>query len=102
MFTLIGRIESKTEAEPLTSANGRSLQKAQVVINTIETYSRQLCIECWNDVATSIPQVGDTIELTADVSSHQSKQAPERWFSSIKAIKIQRIDPSVLSAYEGY
>lgn len=96
MFTLTAFIESKTEVETLSSASGRSLQKAQVIIKTIEAYPRHLCLECWNEVASAIPAIGDAVEISADVASHQSKQDPERWFSSIKAIKFQRIDPSVV------
>lgn len=97
MFTLTAFIESKTEVETLTSASGRSLQKAQVIIKTIEAFPRHLCLECWNEVANSIPAIGDAVEISADVSSHQSKQDCDRWFSSIKAIKFQRIDPSVIN-----
>ena len=104
MFTIIGHIESKTEVEALNSKNGRSLQKALVIIRTIEAYPRTLCLECWNETATIIPDVGEAVEITADVSSRQSSQDPDnpRWFSSLKAIKITRINASVVNNYDGY
>ncbi|MDR1348891.1 MAG: DUF3127 domain-containing protein [Prevotellaceae bacterium] len=62
-----------------------------VIIETIEQYPRKICISFWNEKISDLDKIklGDKITVSVNIDS---REANGRWFTSIRAWRIQLSD----------
>jgi hypothetical protein len=75
---------------PLTAgigkANGKEWTRQDFIIETDEKYPKKVCITAMNEVANRVFVVGETIKCHLNI---ESKEFNGKWYSEIKAWKIE-------------
>lgn len=86
---ITGKLIQKLPMQSGTSAStGKSWQKQQFVIETVEQYPRKICAMLWGDKADMLNQynIGDMMKVSFDV---ESREYQGRWYTDVKAWKIE-------------
>jgi hypothetical protein len=89
-----GKIVQLLDLQSGTSARG-DWKKQDIILETEEQYSRKICITLWGDRINDIAglQVGkDLITVSVTV---ESREFNGRWYTDVKAWKIQRAGQGV-------
>ena len=79
---------------PLQTGTGKNGQwkKQDIVVETEATYPKKICISVWGDkIDTSILQPGNMLKIDFDV---ESREYNSRWYTDVKAWKIEAVGSS--------
>lgn len=94
-----GKIIVKLPPQSGTSKAGNPWSKQEYVLETMEAYPKRVHFDFFGDRANQYPlEVGDLIDLSFDIDSHEYNG---RWFTSIRGWKAEKIDPNALAAAGG-
>ena len=74
------------------SQSGNNWQKRDFVIETTEKYPRKVSCTLFGDKVSLCPSVGSYVSVSFDIDAHEYNG---RWFNSIRAWKVERVDPNV-------
>jgi len=77
-------------------ANG-AWKKQDFVIETGDQYPKKVCFNCWGDKTSMIDSLKDG-ELVKVSFDPQSREYNERWFTDLRAWKIEKLSGSGSSA----
>ena len=69
-----------------TSSKGEWV-KRDAIIETIETYSKLVCVSFWNDLIKVVSTLQPDTELTAHINI-ESREYNNRWYTEVKAWKV--------------
>jgi len=95
---LIGKVVAVCEPKEGTSARtGSSWKVQEYVIETFEQYPKKCCFSLFGDdrIARFNIQAGETISVSFDIDAHEYNG---RWFNSIRAWDVKRVDPQQAAA----
>ncbi len=71
-----------------TSKAGKAWRKKEYVLETQETYPKQVCFNLFNDRIDQYPmQLGDDVVVSVDV---QSREFNGRWYTDVSAYKVEK------------
>lgn len=91
-----GKIIQKLPAQSGVSKAGNNWSKQEYVLETQEAYPKKIFFSFFGDRANQYPlEVGDTINLSFDIDSHEYNG---RWFTSINAWKAEKVDDAAPAA----
>ena len=94
-----GKIIVKLPPQSGTSKAGNQWNKQEYVLETIDGHPKRVHFDFFGDRAVQYPlEVGDLIDLSFDIDSHEYNG---RWFTSIRGWKAEKIDPNALAAIGG-
>ena len=96
-----GKIIVATEPRTGTSARTGSKWVAQdFVIETHEQYPKKLCFDVFgaDRIAQFNIQSGEELLVSFDLDAHEYNG---RWFNSVRAWNVQRVDPNAVAAMQG-
>jgi hypothetical protein len=80
------------------SKNGE-WKKQDIVVETDGQYPKKVCISIWGDKASeSVLQVGNMLDISFDV---ESREYNGRWYTDVKAWKVDLAMPGGGAAYPG-
>jgi hypothetical protein len=80
-----------------TSTNGE-WKKQEIIIETEEQYPRKICILIWGEkVNNNQLQIGNRLSIDMDI---ESKEYNGKWYTSIKARKIEVLDIATITTPE--
>ena len=73
--------------------------KQQFVIETLDQYPRKVCAMAWNDRVNEVTGLknGDVVKVSFTV---ESREYNERWYTDIRATRIERLSASPASSAE--
>lgn len=76
------------------ASSGKSWQKQQFVIETVEQYPRKICAMLWGDKADQLAHfnIGDMMKVSFDV---ESREYQGRWYTDVKAWKVEHAAESM-------
>jgi len=95
---LTGKVIAVCEAKSGVSARTGSQWKVQeYVIETFDQFPRKCCFSIFGEdkIAQFNIQAGETITVSFDIDAHEYNG---RWFNSIRAWNVQRVDPAQAQA----
>lgn len=74
--------------------NGHGMETQDYVIETHEQYPRKCCFNVFGSDKIQLfnIQVGEELRVSFDIDAHEYQG---RWFNSVRAWKVERIDPSM-------
>jgi len=83
-----GKIIKILPSQTGTGKNGQWI-KQEFVIETMDQYLKKICCTAWGNIATNFDSysVGEKITVSINV---ESREHNERWFTEVKAWKIDR------------
>lgn len=91
-----GKIIVKLPLQSGTSKAGNPWSKQEYVLETMEAFPKKVHFDFFGDRANQYPlEVGDLIDLSFDIDSHEYNG---RWFTSIRGWKAEKVDPNALAA----
>ncbi|MBD8349232.1 DUF3127 domain-containing protein [Dysgonomonas sp. HGC4] len=74
-------------------------KKQDVVVETDGQYPKKVCISIWGDKASeSVLQIGNMLDISFDV---ESREYNGRWYTDVKAWKVDLAMPSAGGASQG-
>lgn len=94
---ITGKLIEKLPMQSGTSnSTGRSWQKQQFVIETVEQYPRKICAMLWGDKADQLGMfnIGDMLKVSFDV---ESREYQGRWYTDVKAWKVEAAAAAAMS-----
>lgn len=86
---------------PLQSGMGKNgeWKKQDIVVETDGQYPKKVCISIWGDKASeAMLQVGNMLDISFDV---ESREYNGRWYTDVKAWKVDLAMPAGGAAYPG-
>src|SRR3569832_774754 len=86
---------------PLQTGTGKNGQwkKQDIIVETEGQYPKKVCISIWGDkINESVLQVGSQLNVSFDV---ESREYNGRWYTDVKAWKIEPADGSAPAAGGG-
>ena len=88
-----GRIIAVLPAREGVSSRGTNWKSQDYVIETHEQYPRKCCFNVFgaDRIAQFNIQAGEELRVSFDIDAHEYQG---RWFNSIRAWKVERIDPN--------
>jgi hypothetical protein len=90
---IVGKLIQKLDIKSGENARGTwSIQDA--IVETIEQYPRKICISFWGDKIGDLEKIKLGDKITASVNI-ESREANGRWFTSVRAWRIQLSDENV-------
>jgi len=72
-------------------------QKQEIVIEQVGEYSRKACISFWGDRVLDVAKLREGDKVTVSVNI-ESREYNGRWFTEIRAWRIQQAQPEVPAA----
>lgn len=92
-----GKIIAVLQAREGTSSRGTQWKSQDYVIETHEQYPRKCCFNVFGSdrIAQFNIQTGEELRVSFDIDAHEYQG---RWFNSIRAWKVERIDPNAAQA----
>jgi len=91
-----GKIIVKLPLQSGTSKAGNPWSKQEYVLETMEAYPKKVHFDFFGERANQYPlEVGDLIDLSFDIDSHEYNG---RWFTSIRGWKADKLDPNAIAA----
>ena len=83
---ITGKIIQKLPIIEGESKNGK-WKKQDIIIETLEEYSRKVCVSVWNDkIEQFILEEGNTITVSINL---ESREYNGKWYTNIKAWRIE-------------
>lgn len=93
---LSGKVVQKLDAVGGTSKSGNVWKKQEYIIETGGQYPKKVCVAFWGDKVDQFAlAVGDDVSLGIDV---ESREYNGRWYTEVKAYKVDRSQGSSGSA----
>jgi len=90
------------ELLPLQSGEGKNgtWKKQDIIVETVGEFPKKICISCWGSLANNemIKEIGKTFVFSIDI---ESKEYNNRWYTEIRALKIEDVSKTNGNAYEG-
>ncbi len=91
-----GKIVQVLDPQSGTSTRGE-WKKQDFILETTEQYPKKVCISCWNDKADELNNYkpNDMLKVAVNI---ESREYNSRWYTDIKAWKIEPIGGGASSA----
>ena len=92
-----GKIIAVIPAREGVSSRGNQWKSQDYVIETHEQYPKKCCFNVFGSDKIQLfnIQVGEELRVSFDIDAHEYQG---RWFNSIRAWKVERIDPNAAQA----
>ena len=92
---ITGKLVEKLEEQNGTSSNG-AWRKTQFIMETAEQYPKKVCVMLWGDKVDDLKkyEIGPTVKAFINV---ESREFNGRWYTDIKAWRLDRGDDSAAS-----
>ncbi|MDR1757373.1 MAG: DUF3127 domain-containing protein [Bacteroidales bacterium] len=99
---ITGKLIQKLEPQSgIGTSSGKSWQKQDFVIETLEDFPRKICMNVWGEKLDMLANlsVGDTVVVSFRL---ESREFNGRWYTDVRAWKIEKqgaVPPGMQSAY---
>ena len=88
---LIGKITNILPIQSGVGKNGNEWKKQEIIIQTEEQYSKNICITLWGNTISSNIKQDDKIKASIDI---ESREFGGKWYTTVKAWKIESLSAS--------